>query len=63
MQGDPIAPFLFCLVAHALSMYVRKVEPLNIFTGSKGVSVGLSVMQLRYVDHTFLIGRTTVKNL
>lgn len=31
-QGDPLAHFLFLLVAEALSMYDRKAEALGMFT-------------------------------
>ncbi|GKV49669.1 hypothetical protein SLEP1_g56407 [Rubroshorea leprosula] len=55
-QGDPLAPFLFLVVAAALNELIMKVVDEGIF---KGVSVGhgeVEITHLQFVDDTILFG-------
>jgi hypothetical protein len=62
-QGDPLAPFLFLLVAEGLGGLMRRVVAINrfrpFFVGREEVPVSL----LQYADDTLCIGEATVENL
>jgi hypothetical protein len=62
-QGDPLAPFVFLLVAKGLAGLVRMVELgelLDSFSfGERGPRINL----LQYADDTILVGEATEKNL
>lgn len=63
-KGDPLAPFLFLLVAEGLTGLVRKA----MATGKlKGFNVGrnddLEVPVLQFVDDTLLMGEASLQNV
>ncbi|GAU42324.1 hypothetical protein TSUD_25500 [Trifolium subterraneum] len=62
-QGDPIAPFLFLLVAEGLSGVIKSAEERNLFTGFKVGNAGLSVSHLQYADDILFLGEATIDNL
>jgi hypothetical protein len=61
-QGDPLAPFLFLLVAEGLTALSKSAISLGFF---KGFQVGpeVSVSLLQYADDTLFIGEACVENL
>ncbi|KAK2415745.1 hypothetical protein QL285_038202 [Trifolium repens] len=62
-QGDPLAPFLFLIVAEGLSGVMRNAVDVGLF---KGFSVGrepLDISLLQYADDTLCIGDASVENL
>jgi hypothetical protein len=61
-QGDPLAPFLFLLVAEGLSALSHRVVSLDFFKGFQ-VSSEVSVFLLQYADDTLFIGEACVENL
>jgi hypothetical protein len=61
-QGDPLAPFLFLIVAEGLSSFMQKAVELGYFRGFK-VSSGVVVSHLQYADDTLFIGEACVENL
>ena len=62
-QGDPLAPFLFLLVAEAFNGLMTNAVHRNLFKGFEVTRGGLVVSHLQYVDHTLCIGEPTVDNL
>jgi len=62
-QGDPLAPFLFLLVAESFSGLMRNVVRLNMFEGVRFNIEGLILSHLQYADDTICIGKATVHNL
>jgi hypothetical protein len=61
-QGDPLAPFLFLLVAEGLSAPSQRAVTLGFFKGFQ-VSAEVSVSLLQYADDTLFIGEACVENL
>ncbi|GAU51438.1 hypothetical protein TSUD_413380, partial [Trifolium subterraneum] len=61
-QGDPLAPFLFLIVAEGLSALMHKVVSLGFFRGFK-VCPEVVVSHLQYADDTLFIGEACVENL
>ncbi|XP_019432893.1 PREDICTED: uncharacterized protein LOC109339826 [Lupinus angustifolius] len=62
-QGDPIAPFLFFIVAEGLADIMRSAVSKKIF---KGYSIGrdeVIISHLQYADDTLLIGENSVDNV
>jgi hypothetical protein len=62
-QGDPLAPFLFLIVAEGFSGVMRKAVEVGSF---KGLVVGrepVLVSHLQYADDTICIGEASVENL
>jgi hypothetical protein len=62
-QGDPLAPFLFLLVAEGLGGLMKKAVDISRF---KGFQVGRSrvvVSHLQYADDTLCIEEATWENL
>ncbi|CAL0303504.1 unnamed protein product [Lupinus luteus] len=62
-QGDPIAPFLFLIVAEGLAGIMDSAVAKKIF---KGYQVGrdkVIVYHLQYADDTLLIGENSVDNV
>ncbi|MCI43960.1 putative non-LTR retroelement reverse transcriptase, partial [Trifolium medium] len=55
-QGDPLAPFLFLLVAEGLGGLMKRAVELNRFRGFKVGSNGIMVSHLQYADDTLCIG-------
>jgi hypothetical protein len=62
-QGDPLAPFLFLLVAEGLGGLMRRAVELNRFRGFKVGRNGVVISHLQYADDTLCIGEASVENL
>jgi len=62
-QGDPLAPFLFLLVAEGFSGLMRKAEASNLFEGFDFGGNDLVVSHLQYAGDTLCIGKDSVRNL
>jgi hypothetical protein len=62
-QGDPLAPFLFLLVAEGLCGLMKKAVETNRFRGFKVGSNGVIVSHLQYADDTLCIGEASIENL
>jgi len=62
-QGDPLAPFLFLLVAEGFSGLMRNAVNRNMFKGFEVKRGGVSISHLQYADDTLCIGEASVKNL
>jgi len=62
-QGDPLAPFLFLLVAEGFSGVTRNAVSRNLFKGFKIKNEGMGISHLQYADDTLCIGEATVDNL
>ncbi|MCH96040.1 RNA-directed DNA polymerase (Reverse transcriptase), partial [Trifolium medium] len=62
-QGDPLAPFLFLLVAEGFAGLMRSAVDKNLFKGFGVGSEGLVVSHLQYADDTLCIGEATMDNL
>lgn len=61
-QGDPLAPFLFLIVAEGLSSLMCKVVELGSFSGYS-FQQSHSISHLQYTDDTLLIGKASFQNL
>jgi hypothetical protein len=62
-QGDPLAPFLFLLVAEGLGAIMRQAVVLTRFVPFKVGRGEMPVSHLQYADDTVFIGEATVDNL
>jgi len=62
-QGDPLAPFLFLLVAEGFSGLTRNAVDRYLFVGFAFGSSSLVVSHLQYPDDTLCIGKPSVENL
>jgi hypothetical protein len=62
-QGDPLAPFLFLLVAEGLGGLMKRAVELNRFEGFLIGNQGVMVSHLQYADDTLCIGAPTLENL
>lgn len=62
-QGDPLAPFLFLLVAEGFSGLMRNAVNSNSFKGFDLGNNRIVVSHLQYADDTLCIGEATVDNL
>ncbi|GAU20198.1 hypothetical protein TSUD_352620 [Trifolium subterraneum] len=62
-QGDPLAHFLFLLVAEGMGGVMSKAVERNLFKGFKVQSDGPSISHLQYADDTLCIGEPSVENL
>jgi hypothetical protein len=62
-QGDPLAPFLFLLVAEGLGGLMKKAVEQNCFRGFRIGRQGVEISHLQYADDTLLIGEPTINNL
>jgi hypothetical protein len=62
-QGDPLAPFLFLLVAEGLGGLMKKAVEQNSFKGFEVGRNGVVVSHLQYADDTLCIGEATIENL
>jgi len=62
-QGDPLAPFLFNVVAEVLNGLMREAEKQNLFRGFQVGSnkVGISILQ--YADDTIFFGEASLENV
>ncbi|MCH79823.1 LINE-1 reverse transcriptase like [Trifolium medium] len=62
-QGDPLAPFLFLLVAEGFGGAMRRAVDINLFKGFRVGSGGPIISHLQYADDTLCIGEASVDNL
>jgi hypothetical protein len=62
-QGDPLAPFLFLLVAEGLGGLMKRAVELSRFWGFRIGNQGSVVSHLQYADDTLCIGEPTLENL
>jgi hypothetical protein len=62
-QGDPLAPFLFLLVAEGFGGVMKKAVEVNLFKGFAIGREGVSISHLQYADDTLCIGEASVQNL
>ncbi|MCI16022.1 LINE-1 reverse transcriptase like, partial [Trifolium medium] len=62
-QGDPLAPFLFLLVAEGFGGVMRKTDDMHLFHGFKICRGGPTISHLQYADDTLCIGEASVENL
>ncbi|CAK8537559.1 unnamed protein product [Lathyrus sativus] len=61
-QGDPLAPFLFAIVAENLSCLMRFAVAGNLITDLK-INDQATVSMLQFADDTLLIGDGSVTNI
>jgi hypothetical protein len=61
-QGDPLAPFLFLLVAEGLGSLMTKAVSLGFFKGFK-LNSDISISHLQYAGDTIFVGEACVENL
>jgi hypothetical protein len=62
-QGDPLAPFLFLLVAEGFSLLMRSAVNRGRFKPFLVGREGLPVSILQYADDTLCIGEACIENL
>jgi hypothetical protein len=62
-QGDPLAPFLFLLVAEGLGGIMKRAVDLRRFNGFRVGNSDLVVSHLQYADDTLCIEEASVANL
>jgi len=62
-QGDPLAPFLFLMVAEGFGRLMRNAVRLNLFEGFRFRREGMVISHLQYADDTICFGKATVDNL
>jgi len=62
-QWDPLAPFLFVLVAEGFNGLMTNAVNRNLFRGFEVKRGGMVVSHLQYADDTLCIGEPTVDNL
>ncbi|GAU34179.1 hypothetical protein TSUD_162800 [Trifolium subterraneum] len=62
-QGDPLAPFLFLLVAEGFGGAMRRAVEINLFKGFNISRDGPSISHLQYADDTLCIGEASIENL
>ncbi|XP_019418409.1 PREDICTED: uncharacterized protein LOC109329191 [Lupinus angustifolius] len=62
-QGDPIAPFLFLIVAEGLGGIMRSAVSKKIFTGYSVGRDEIVISHLQYADDTLLIGENSADNI
>ena len=55
-QGDPLAPFLFNIVAEALNGLMRSALGANLYKGFNIASSEVSISLLQYADDTIFFG-------
>ncbi|KAK2436747.1 hypothetical protein QL285_021719 [Trifolium repens] len=62
-QGDPLAPFLFLLVAEGFAGLMRSAVEKSRFKGFDVGPNGLVISHLQYADDTLCIGEASSENL
>jgi len=62
-QGDPLVPFLFNIVAEALTGLVREACSKNLFRGFKVGSNNVDISILQYADDTIFFGEASMENV
>lgn len=61
--GDPLAYFLFLLMAEGLSGLINNATKLSIFSRFKVGSSNLEISHLQYTDDTLIYGDPSVDNV
>jgi hypothetical protein len=62
MQGDPLSPFLFLIVAEGLTGLMSKAVDNSLFNGYK-VSNSILFHTLQFADNTIIVGEGNLDNL
>ncbi|KAK2369529.1 hypothetical protein QL285_082658 [Trifolium repens] len=62
-QGDPLAPFLFLLVAEGFAGLMRNAVDKSYFKGFEVGSEDVVVSHLQYADDTICVGEASMENL
>nr|KYP49583.1 LINE-1 reverse transcriptase isogeny [Cajanus cajan] len=62
-QGDPLAPFLFTIVAEGLSGLMREAEKHNRFNSVKVGQNQVEVSLVQYADDTMFFGEASLQNV
>lgn len=62
-QDDPLAPFLFLIVAEGLSGMMRQARRLNLYKGFKVGRDGVEVSLLQFADDTLFICEPSTQNV
>ena len=62
-QGDPLAPFLFNLVAEGLTGLMRTAISKNLFSSYQVGSLKEDVNILQYADDTLFFGNANLANV
>lgn len=62
-QGDPLAPFLFLVVAEGLAALMRSAVAKRRFEGTKVGASNLSVSCLQFADDTVFFGEASIQNI
>jgi len=62
-QGDPMAPFLFLIVAQGLAGLVKQATRKNLFSGLKVGDKEVDVNLLQFVDDTLCVCESNVQNI
>ena len=61
-QGDPMAPFLFLIVAEGLAGLVRQAIKKNLYSGIKVGTDGINVGLLQFADDTLFLCEANAQN-
>jgi hypothetical protein len=62
-QGDPLAPFLFLLVAEGLGGLMKRAVELGSFRGFRVGGCNVTISHLQYADDTLCVGEASIDNL
>ncbi|KAJ9553900.1 hypothetical protein OSB04_017945 [Centaurea solstitialis] len=62
-QGDPLAPFLFLLVAENLHLLMEEAKEKGLFEGIVVGDDGLVISHLQFADDAIFFGKWSVRNL
>ncbi|KAI3771839.1 hypothetical protein L6452_03008 [Arctium lappa] len=62
-QGDPLAPFLFLIVAESLNTLMKEAKAEGIFEGIKVGKEGMEISHLQYADDAIFFGKWNIRNL
>jgi hypothetical protein len=62
-QGDPLAPFLFLIVAEGSGGLMKKAVSMHHFSGFQIGDGDVTISHLQYADDTLCIGEATIANL
>ena len=62
-QGDPMAPFLFLIVAQGLSGLVNQATKRNLFSGIKIGDKNVEVNLLQFADDTLFVCESSMQNI
>lgn len=62
-QGDPLAPFLFLVVAKGLSGLINQAVNTGLFMGFVFGEESVEVSHLQYADDSLLVCQESVQNL